>query len=183
VSFQQREATLSPGQAICSSVTVGPNETLHLTPGVYYLRNADLVVQGRIEGSGVTIVLTGDPDRVGTVRINAQAEGLLRGPAGSLIPGHPSAAGLVLYRDVRATNNDPQKEVQLNGGAGMDIFGGVYFPSSDVVVNGRSAMGSSCFSIVGYRLSLSGNSDTTVDVSGCAGFTPFPVIQTVRLVE
>ncbi len=183
VTYNNREATLSPGQAICSDVTVGTNETLRLQPGVYYLNNADLVVQGRIEGTGVTIVMTGDPDRVGTVRINAQATGLLRGPAGSLIPGHPSAAGLVLYRDARATNNGQQKEVQLNGGATMDIFGGVYMPTSDVVVNGRSAMGSSCFSIVGYRLSLSGNSDTTVDVSGCTGFTPFPVIQTVRLVE
>ncbi|WP_376089131.1 pilus assembly protein TadG-related protein [Roseomonas sp. CCTCC AB2023176] len=183
LSFQSRRLTLSPGQSICSSLTVGPNETLTLQPGIYYLRNADLTVQGRIDGNGVTMVLTGDPDRVGTIRINAQSTGTLRGPASSLIPGHPEAAGLVLYRDARATNNGPQKEVQLNGGSTMDIIGGVYLPTSDVVVNGNSAMGSTCFAIIGYRLSLSGSSDTMVDVSGCAGFTPYPRIRTVRLVE
>jgi hypothetical protein len=183
VQFVGREATVAPGQAICSGVTVGPNETLTLLPGIHYFSNADLVVQGHIQGNGVTIVLTGEPDRVGTVRINAQATGMLRGPATSLVPGQPAGAGVAIYRDARATNNGPQKEVQLNGGAAMDIIGGVYFPTSDVVVNGRSSMGSSCFSIVGYRLALSGSSNTTVDVSGCAGVAPYPVIQTVRLVE
>lgn len=183
VSFSGGVANLTPGESICSNLTVGTNETLNLASGIYYLRNADLVVRGRVTGNGVTLVLTGDPDRVGTIQINAQATGELRGPSSSLIPGHPEAAGLVLYRDARATNNDPQKEVQLNGGSTMDIFGGVYFPTSNVVVNGNSAMGSNCFAVVGWSLSLSGNSDTRVDVSGCENFTPYPVIRTVRLVE
>ncbi|MGG5807650.1 pilus assembly protein TadG-related protein [Falsiroseomonas sp. CW058] len=183
VAFTGRTASLAPGAAICESLTVGTNETLNLAPGIHYLVNADLTVRGRITGDGVTIVLTGDPGRVGTIQINAQATGLLRGPATSLVPGHPEGAGLVAYRDARATNNGPQKEVQLNGGATMDIIGGVYFPTSDVVVNGNSAMGSNCFAVVGWALSLSGNSDTQVDVSGCPGFAPHPVVQTVRLVE
>jgi hypothetical protein len=182
VTYSGGVANISPGRTICGSVTVGTNETLNLAPGLYYLKS-DLTVQGQINGDGVTIVMTGEADNVGTVRINAQASGTLRGPSSSLIPGHPSAAGLVLYRDARATNNGPAKEVQLNGGASMDIFGGVYLPTSDVVINGRSSMGSNCFSVVGYRLSLSGNSDTQVDVSGCEGVTPFPTIRTVRLVE
>ncbi|MBP0445293.1 hypothetical protein J8J14_10935 [Roseomonas sp. SSH11] len=176
-----RDSEIGPG-TYCS-LSVGSNESLTLRAGLYYVKGGDLTVQGRITGDGVTIVMTGEPDNVGTVRINAQAEGHLRGPINSVIPGVPAAAGLVLYRDARATNNGPAKEVQLNGGASMDIFGGVYFPTSDVVINGRSAMGSNCFSVVGYRLSLSGSSNTTVDVSGCPGVTPYPIVRTVRLVE
>jgi hypothetical protein len=185
VTFTDNKATLSPGSAICENLTVGTRDHLHLEPGLYYLdKNADLTVQGKITGDGVTLVLTGDADRVGTIRINAQATGSLRGPATSLIPGHPEAAGLVAYRDARATNNGSQKEVQLNGGATMRMFGGLYFPSSDVVVNGNSGIGySSCLGVVGFRLSFSGSSDTDVDVSGCAGFAPYATLRTVRLVE
>lgn len=184
VTFTRREATISPGQSICSPLTVGPQETLSLNPGIYYFNNADLTVQGTINGNGVTLVFTGDADRVGTLKINAQAGGSLRGPASSLIPGHPEGAGLVAYRDARATNNGSAKEVQLNGGATMTMFGGMYFPSSDVVVNGNSDIGySSCHAVIGYRLSFSGTSDTQVDVSGCAGFTPYATVRTVRLVE
>jgi hypothetical protein len=93
VTFTSNKATLSPGAAICSNLTIGTRDHLHLEPGLYYLKNADLTVQGKITGDGVTLVLTGDADRVGTIRINAQATGALRGPASSLIPGHPEAAG------------------------------------------------------------------------------------------
>lgn len=66
----------------------------------------------------------------------------------------------------------------------MVMFGGMYFPTSDVVVNGNSDIGySSCHAVIGYRLSFSGMSDTNVDVSGCAGFTPYATVRTVRLVE
>ncbi len=183
ITFGKDPVTISPGQAICSNLTVGTNDTLNLQPGIYYFNNADLVVQGTLTGEGVTLVFTGDPDRVGTIRINAQAQGKLTGPNGSLIPNHPAAAGLVLYRDARATNNGPTKEVQLNGGAAFHVSGGLYFPTSDVVMNGKSSLGSTCLSIVGYRLSFSGTADTEVGVSGCKNFTAYPTIRTVRLVE
>jgi hypothetical protein len=183
VSFSRNAATISPGQAICSPVTVGTNDTLTLSPGIHYFKNADLTVRGTIRGEGVTIVMTGDPDTVGTVRINAQAQGDLRGPTSPLVPGHPESDGLLFYRDARATNNGPQKEVQLNGGATLRLNGGMYFPTSDLVMNGNSDIGSTCLSLVAYRLSFSGNTDTDLDVSGCAGFSPYPTIRTVRLVE
>ncbi|MCO6419234.1 hypothetical protein JYK14_24170 [Siccirubricoccus sp. KC 17139] len=175
--------TISPGQAICSSLTVEPNQTLNLNPGIYYFRNADLVVQGTLTGEGVTLIFTGDSDRVGTIRINAGATGRLTGPASSLVPDRPEGAGLLLYRDGLATNNGPNKEVQLNGGATLHMSGGLYFPTSDVVMNGRSNIESVCLSIVGYRLSFSGAADTRLGVSGCENYTPYPTIRTVRLVE
>ena len=184
VTFSGQVANIAPGQAICSALTVGPQETLNLAPGIYYFKNADLTVQGTIAGEGVTLVLTGEVNTVSTIKVNANARGGLRGPATSLIPGHPEAAGLVLYRDARATNNSGESQVHLNGGSTMTMFGGMYFPTSDVVVNGNSGAGySSCLGVVGYRLSFSGTSDTQVDVSGCSGFTAVATVRTVRLVE
>lgn len=176
--------SITPDQgAICGNLTIGTNDTLNLAPGVYYFNNADLDLRGRISGTGVTLVFTGDADRVGTIRINAEATGSLSGPTTSLIPGHAEAAGLAIYRDWRATNNGHAKEVQLNGGATMTLRGGVYLPTSDVVVNGKGDINSNCLSIVGRNLSFSGAADTEVDVSGCAGYTPYPLLRTVRLVE
>jgi Flp pilus assembly protein TadG len=183
VTTSKEAVTISPGKSICASLTIGVKETLNLEPGIYYFNNADLVVQGTIIGEGVTLVFTGDPDRVGTIRINAQAKGALTGPNTSLIPGHAEAAGVVIYRDARATNNGPEKEVQLNGGATMHLSGGLYFPTSDIVMNGKSNIESTCLSVVGYRLSFSGTADTEVGVSGCRNFTAYPTIRTVRLVE
>jgi hypothetical protein len=183
VKFDRNEAAISPGQTICSSVVVGTNQTLTLNPGIYYFNNADLTVRGTIQGNGVTIVMTGDPDKVGTVQINAQTKGNLRGPTAPLVPGHSESSGLLFYRDARATNNGSQKEVQLNGGATLKLNGGMYFPTSDLVMNGNSDVGSTCLSLVAYRLSFSGNTDTDLDVSGCVGFAPYPTIRTVRLVE
>jgi hypothetical protein len=183
ISYTRNVATLSPGQSICTSVRVGPQETLNLQPGIYYFRNADLDLQGTITGNGVTLIFTGDPDRVGTLRINAQTSGDLRAPTTPLIPGFAASDGLLFYRDARATNNGPQKEVQLNGGASLRLNGGMYFPTSDVVMNGRADVESTCLSLVGFRLSFSGTSDTDLDVSGCQGYAPYPTIRTVRLVE
>jgi hypothetical protein len=183
VTFTQGTATISPGQSICGSLTVGTKDTLTLEPGIHYLNNADLTVRGRIVGNGVTLVMTGEADRIGTIQINAQAAGDLRAPTTPLIPGHPESAGLLLYRDARATNNGPQKEVQLNGGATLKLNGGMYFPTSDVVMNGKSHIESTCLALVGYRLSFSGDTDTDLDVGGCVGFAPYPTTRTVRLVE
>jgi hypothetical protein len=186
VTFANNVANISPGQAICDTISVGSKQTLNLEPGIYYFKNASLTLQaqGSINGNGVTLVFTGEVNDIGTFRVNGDATGSLRGPATSLIAGHPEGAGLVLYRDARATNNGSTNAVHLNGGSTMSIFGGMYFPTSDVVVNGNSDVGySSCLGVVGYHLSFSGNSDTQVDVSGCEGFTPYATVRTVRLVE
>jgi len=187
VTFTNRVANLTAGPAgtsICSDLTIGTNQTVNLAPGLYYLNNASLTVRGTLSGSGVTIVMTGNSSTVGTVRINAQSTTTLSGPASSLIPGHAEGRGLIIYRDARASNNGPQNEVQLNGGASMRLTGAVYLPTSDVQVNGNSGTNySSCMAIIGYALNFSGNSDTRVDVSGCTGVTDVPAVRVARLVE
>jgi hypothetical protein len=185
VQFTGRAATISPGEgAICRNLSVGPNETLTLNPGLYYLNNASLDIRGTVTGSGVTIVMTGNAATVGTVTINAQSSVRLSAPVASLVPGVPEGRGVLLYRDARATNNGPQNELKLNGGADMRLEGAIYLPTSDVQVNGNSGASSSgCMPIVGFALSFSGTADTRVDVSGCGNAVPRPQLRVARLVE
>jgi hypothetical protein len=178
-----RTMTIAPSEgAICNSLTVNGNETLNLEPGLYYFdRGASLDIRGTVRGSGVTIVLTGDTNNVGTLAINGTATVDLSGPVSSLIQDHPEAREMVFYRDARAANGGPSNEARLNGGSTMRINGAIYMPTTDITVNGNTgASSSTCMPVVGYSLSYSGNGDTTVDVSGCANA---PVARTARLVE
>jgi hypothetical protein len=185
VQFTRRTATISASDgAICDNLSVGPNETLNLNPGIYYLNNASLDIRGTVNGTGVTIVLTGNAATVGTITINAQSTVTLSAPTTSLIPNVPEGKGVVLYRDAVAANNGPQNELKLNGGANMRLFGAIYVPTSDVQVNGNSgASYSACMPIVGFALSFSGTADTRVDVSECGTAVPRPQIRVARLVE
>jgi hypothetical protein len=175
--------------AICNNVSIGPNDTLRLNPGIYYFNGASLAIRGTVQSigtGGVTLVFTNsnNPNDVGTIKINAQSTVNLTGPSTSLIPGYPEGKGVVIYRDARAQNNGPQNESHLNGGATMRLFGAVYLPTSDVQVNGNSGQTySTCMPIVGYSLSFSGTANTTVDVSGCNNFTGVPTLRVARLVE
>lgn len=176
--------SITPAQgAICTDLSVGVNDTLTMAPGLYYFNNANFTLQGRINAPGVTMVFTGDPDRVGTLRISDKTGGTLTGPTTSLIPGHSAGQGVVIYRDARATANGSTREVQLNGGSTMTLRGAVYAPTSDVVVNGGSNLTTNCLSLVAWNMSFSGQESTSVDVAGCAGYTNYGVLRTVRLVE
>ncbi|MBX9698961.1 MAG: hypothetical protein K2X74_05975 [Acetobacteraceae bacterium] len=172
--------------ALCN-VTLGPNDTLNLNSGLYYVKgNLDIRGTLRSVGSGgVTLVLTGDnTSDIGRITINAQSRVDITGPTTSLIPGYAEGKGVVIYRDARATNNGPQNEVKLNGGSDMRIVGAVYLPTSDVQVNGNNGTNySTCMPVVGYALSFSGTSDTRIDVSGCNNFAAVPQLRTPRLVE
>lgn len=179
-TFTNRQATLSPG-LVCENIKINNNETLNLSSGLYIFKNASLDVEGgaTINGTGVTLVFAGDPGNVGTVTINGNAKGTLTGPTETNIPGHPEARGLLMYR-IRTPNSGP---VMLNGNGTMTLSGGMYFPDSDVQVNGNADLGSTCLSIIGGLIYFSGNAETTIGVAGCSNYKPYPSIRTVRLVE
>ena len=65
VQFTRRTATISASDgAICNNLSVGPNETLNLNPGIYFFNDASLDIRGTVNtgSGGVTIVLTGNAD-------------------------------------------------------------------------------------------------------------------------
>ena len=148
------------------------------------LNNASLQVNGgaRIicptctDGAGVTIVLTGAPNQVGTIDINGGATASLRAPSD---PQDPDFRGVLFYRDARATGGGTQ--VTINGGADLDLQGGLYFPSSAVkYAGGGNAEG--CTVLVAATIELTGNA--TAGVNGCsASATAVAHTRIARLIE
>ena len=175
--------------AYCSSVTLNANDRLNLEPGIYYFYNAGLRVNGGnltctncVPGtSGVSIVFTGDPATIGTVRMDGNGTiSLVAGPQ-----YNTEYSGILFYRDIRATANLGNYQTIINGGSNTRLSGGMYFPSSDVTYNGNMATGPNpCTALVGQSISLSGNSSTSIDNSGCETYgTPLSQTRLVRLVE
>ncbi|HYF09565.1 MAG TPA: hypothetical protein VD970_18235, partial [Acetobacteraceae bacterium] len=162
-------------------------DTLYFQPGVYYFHNISFIVNGGtvscptcVAGqTGVTIIFTGEPDRIGTFSLNAQASfNLMASPN----QRDSRYNGVLMYRDVRATQNDSNAyNTNINGGSTSRLSGGLYFPSSDMTYNGTATLTSqSCTVLVARSVSFSGN----VSNQGCAGFGASPTVTyAVRLVE
>jgi hypothetical protein len=174
--------------AYCGNVTLNANDRLNLEPGIYYFHNAGLRVNGGnltctncVAGSsGVSIVFTGDPATIGTVRIAGNGTiNLIAGPQ-----HNTEYTGILFYRDVRANSNLGNLQTTINGGSNTRLSGGMYFPSSDVTYNGNMTATTPCVVLVAQSVSLSGNSSTALDNSGCGTYgTPVTRTRLVRLVE
>ncbi|WP_270936090.1 pilus assembly protein TadG-related protein [Falsiroseomonas oryzae] len=183
------QATLEPyetngGRAYCQDIRLNAGETLTLRPGTYYLSNASLRINGGATlrcsgctgGQGVTIVLTGNPNTVGEIDVNSAATVELNAPAN---PADPDWRGILFYRDVRASTGGTA--VRLNGGAGLRLAGGMYFPSSVVQFTGSSGM-TGCTVLVAAALDFRGNASAAVSSCALTG-TQTPVTRRVAVVE
>jgi Flp pilus assembly protein TadG len=150
-------------RAYCDDIRVNGNQTLTLTPGTYYLHNASLTLQGgRLRcpactgDAGVTIVLTGSPGSIGDITINGNAEvENLRAPNA---PADPDFRGVLLFRDGRATNTggNGNPPVRINGGANLNLMGGMYFPNAHSRFNGTAGT-ALCGVLVGGSFEFTGN--------------------------
>lgn len=157
------------GRMICGNqLRISGQQVLDLSPGTYVLWNTDFRMQGQSEircstctaGRGVTIFLTGTPSNIGGITVNAGTLLNIRAP--SVGPAEPGAwdgdwRGVLFYRDARATNGN---NVRLNGGASATMDGAMYFPTSDVIVNGNSST-AGCTLVVASVLTFSGNGNTS----------------------
>jgi hypothetical protein len=156
-------------EVYCGDVRVNGGETLTLEPGTYYIWNGSFLVMGGgivecptcVNGQGVVIVLTGEPHLVGGIAIAGNAAVSLRAARDALDPDYN---GILFYRDARATTgsmNNPA--VDVAGTAGIDLAGGMYFPSTHVRFIGTSGT-IACSVVVAASVDFRGTSD----VSGCA---------------
>ena len=146
--------------------------TANLAPGVYYIdgrsqgnnQNKNLGfnvgAQGRVNGSGVTIVLTmsnpptsGESGLVAGMNINGGAEINLTAPTTG------DFKGILIYQDRRAVTMG--EAIQINGNAASKLQGAIYAPKSELRFNGTSGMDINCLQMVGYRLVFTGNSNIT----------------------
>lgn len=105
---------------ICGNFSVQPSGNLTMQAGTYFVENGEVLFQGTVTGTDVTIVLTGsDPSSVGTIDIRASADVNLTAPATG------PYFGIVIYQDRIADSSGANK---LNGGSDMNLLGAVYVP-------------------------------------------------------
>ena len=148
------DQTIGPALAggsvrICGDLTVKPNRTLTLDPGIYYVDEGNILFQGDVNGTDVTLVLTGGaPGDVGEIDIRAQSVVNLTAPSTG------DYAGIVIHQDAIAEENGDNK---FNGGGDLTIVGAIYIKNQPLTYNG-GADADGCTMIVGRIVKFSGTS-------------------------
>jgi hypothetical protein len=175
-SYSGQTVTINPG-VYCGGISFGSGANVTLNPGTYYVRdgNFDVKAQAAVQGTGVTIILTGTTaSTVGAVDINANTDVTLSAPTGE----SDTYRGLVFVQARDATANS-----KFNGGSRTKISGGLYFPNTRVTWNGDNTYAApDCTQIVAAVVTFTGN--TTLNNAGCKARGVKPVaVDLVRLVE
>lgn len=144
----------------------------NLAPGVYYIdgrapgnnnnKNLGFNVgaQGRVTGTGVTIVLTmSTPPASGTSHLVAS----MKVNAGAIInltaPATGTFKGVLIYQDRRATTMG--EEININGNSTSRLQGAIYTPRNQMRFNGTTGMNINCLQMAAYRFVFTGNSSIT----------------------
>ncbi len=142
--------SLSGGSVrICGDFTVKPNRSLTMEPGIYYVDGGNVLFQGTVTGTGVTIVLTGaSASDIGEIDIRAQSIVTLTAPSSG------EYAGIVVHQDALAEEDGDNK---FNGGAQLTFVGAIYLKNQPVTYNGGSDI-DGCTMIVARIVKFSGTS-------------------------
>ena len=144
-----------------------PNGTTTLAPGVYYLNNASLSMNGNqtLTGDGVTIILTGtDP---GSISINGNSVVDLTAPndgnCGTY--GGVNSCNFKKMLIIQSENADNLNANLINGNNGTNIDGAIYLPKGTITFTGSSTAATQCAMIVGRRVDFQGNNDIQNDIT------------------
>ncbi len=134
-------------------LSVGSNETMTLPAGTYYIGEAGMNVQGTLNCTGCTFVLTriNPANAVGRLDVNAGASTNITAPTTG------NFAHIAVYQDRNAIDSNSNNN-RVNGNSGSVITGAVYFPKQELIYNGNGTSAFSCTRLVGRRLIFSGNS-------------------------
>jgi Flp pilus assembly protein TadG len=157
--------TLAAGDHCYSSITVhgtlnltGPNSTLTAYGG-----DITMNAQAQVNGTGVTLIMTGADGAAGDLKINGGATLNLSAPSSG------TYRGVLMYRDRRAANI----EIKINGGADSTLTGALYFPSSDLAFEGNAGMDVNCLQMVGQKLTFRGSATITNTCPAGGGSSAF----------
>jgi hypothetical protein len=147
-------------QANCfSSISVASNTTLTLPSGTYYINGGDLTVQGTLNCTSCTFVLTNKDaaSPIGNIKNNGNPDSKMNitAPSDSTNP----YKGIAIYQDRRAQNCNSCNTI--NGNNASIIQGAIYLPSQELTYNGTGTTSAICTMFVARRLNFSGNSSTT----------------------
>jgi hypothetical protein len=186
-SLTHAKIKLSAATQISGGWSVVKGQTVDLSPGTYWV-TGDLTLQSgavfqcsacdNVQGTGVTIILTAQTTKIGTVS------------AGDIVLNSPRSgqfAGLLIVQDsndLPAGTTYTSSHSILGGGAGASVNGLVYLPGSSLTFHGNPSMaGPKCLLLVVSAVNIDASS--SLDTSGCvgAGLANLPVVNTVALAE
>lgn len=173
-------STLSPG-IYNGGMNLSGGGPYTLQPGTYYVENGDFTIKNaQVNGSGVTIVLTGSsPSKIGSVQIGPNATGSLTEPTSGVY------SGILFYQDRTASgggNNCKSPANSINANAGIALEGVIYMPSMPLCFQGTpTTMAGNCLQLVAWQVSIQGN--PSLNDTGCPPGTTTPGITNVVLAK
>ncbi len=156
--------TLSPG-VYCGGLSLNAGANVTLNPGIYYLNQGNLSVNGgaTLTGMGVTLVFTSSSGRnYADATINGGANVNLTAPTSG------PTAGIVIFGDRSMTVGT---QFRLNGGSTELFRGAIYVPAGAVTFAGGADSNNGCLQLVANTITFVGNSNFVVNCEG-AGTRP-----------
>jgi Flp pilus assembly protein TadG len=161
------------GGTCYGSLSVGANRTLTLKDGAYIIDGGSVNIQGTLNLTNATLILTNKSSSttatIGTLDMNSS------GQINATAPTTGKWAGMSLFQDRRAVDNDPNGNIsanspnKINGNSTNKIKGVVYFPSQQITYNGTGTGTATCTQFVAKRIYWSGNSGQNNFTKNCPG--------------
>ena len=181
---------LSARTLISGQWTISEGQTVDLMPGTYWL-TGDLTVHAtgvlkcstcdNVTGAGVTLILTTQSKKIGTVSMASNAQVTLNAPRAGQF------SGLVLVQDANglpAGTTYSSGSSAITGAHGATLNGLVYFPNSSMTfVGSPSDTGPKCLLLVAKTVVVNGASSLETEGCASAGLTDLPKIYTAALAE
>lgn len=149
------------------------NGTTRLNPGVFFLNNASLTINGntKITGTGVTLIFMGTSP--GSITANGNSEIDLSAPTDTNCGVYAGVDSCNYKKMVmlQASNATAGNSNEIKGNNGTKLDGAVYFPKGSMKFTGSSSPATKCAMIVVYRVDFSGNTDIQNNTTGCTANT------------
>jgi hypothetical protein len=183
-----------PSSGSCNGKFCIKNDTVNLSPGVYWITDADLVLQSGSGatltcptctngGAGVTLIFTSAAASggfVGGVTLESNANLNLNAPNTQTAAGFNNAGKLLIQDSSGTTFHD----FTAASNSTATLSGLLYFPKSTVHLQaGATPSGPQCFLVVANKIDLQGGPQ--LSTSGCSnlGLNTLPQPYTVSLIQ
>jgi hypothetical protein len=161
--IQEDGVTMSPGNY---DEDIFPPDGVHYLESGTYCINGDFIVDGALEGNGVTIKMES-----GRIRIGGSATIILSAPkSGDL-------AGLLIYAPIENTNR-----MSFSGDISSNLQGTILAPGADIQLNGGDSPVGYRSQIIGYRIESKGQSNIAIKYNDDMNYDTYsmPEIQLIK---
>ncbi len=177
----KKNATINPGR-YCGGLKLQKGTTT-LQPGVYIIDGGEFrtTSQAKVQGEGVTIILTGSGTDYANLEIHGGSQFDLSAPEKG---SGADYEGILIYQDRNAPSHQGANLIdnKINGGSNLNLRGVIYFPQQQLTFNGGATMSIKCLQMVAQAISFSGNADVTNECEASDAQEEI-TIETVKLVE